>query len=299
MPCYLIPVTRTSHYLTMRDGVRVAVDLHLPAAQSMPLATILHQTRYFRGVHVHKRLFKGLESALEQVNTTRRRFLEAGFAWVDVDARGSGASFGTRPCPWSPDETEDGGEIVDWITRQPWSNGRVGATGVSYAGTAAEMLLLCRHPAVKAIAPRFSLFDVYTDVMAPGGVPLRWFTDNWKRVNDSLDANTYDVTIGTVVPLILRGFTDAWEDRRTPWWTRAAGRLSGPGLGQAAAGLMRLLGAGVRPVAGDFAALDVLEAICHHRSEDSSASSHWRPSKGQGSFRTGFPPRHIPRTWTA
>ena len=60
---------------------------------------------------------------------------------LERDEIGSGASFGNRPCPWSEDEVADGADIVDWIIRRPWSNGRVGATGISYDGTTSEMLV--------------------------------------------------------------------------------------------------------------------------------------------------------------
>jgi len=60
---------------------------------------------------------------------------QQGYAELLVDARGSGASFGSRRIEWSPEEITDYGEIVDWMVEQPWSNGRVGAFGVSYDGT--------------------------------------------------------------------------------------------------------------------------------------------------------------------
>ena len=80
------------------------------------------------------------------------RFNGAGYALVLVDARGSGASFGMRRFELAEDEVRDYGEVVDWIIEQPWSNGRVGAYGVSYAGNTAEMLAVNMHPAVKAVA---------------------------------------------------------------------------------------------------------------------------------------------------
>ena len=87
-----------------------------------------------------------------RLGAIKQRFIAQGYAWVDVDTRGSGASFGSRPWDFSPDEIQDGAEVVDWIVAQPWSNGRVGAAGASYSGTAAEFLLVNRHPAVKAVA---------------------------------------------------------------------------------------------------------------------------------------------------
>jgi len=240
---------RVSKYLPMRDGTKIAIEVFLPddeAPETIP--AMLHQTRYFRSVEVTSRLARRLEPSFNMVHHTRTRFLEAGYAWIDVDVRGSGASTGVRPCPWSPDEVTDSAQVVDWIVAQPWSNGAVGATGISYAGTTAEMLLTQRHPAVKAIAPRFSLFDVYTDVMSPGGVPLRWFTDLWNQVNTAFDAAEYDKVVGIVTRLFIQSLSAGGRDPRTPRFASWTARLDSPMLEAMVRGLVRFLGAGIRPV---------------------------------------------------
>ena len=57
-----------------------------------------------------------------------------------ADARGSGASFGTRTGELSQREISDYGELIGWIAAQPWSNGRIGVYGGSYEGQAAELI---------------------------------------------------------------------------------------------------------------------------------------------------------------
>ena len=172
--------TRTSFYLPMRDGVRIAADLYLPkdlrAGDKLP--TILSQTRYWRALDLGGRPY--LADEIE-------RIVEHGYALIRLDVRGSGASFGSIPYPWSPDEVRDGAEVVDWIIKQPWSSGKVGAAGGSYEGTTAEFLLTTKHPNVLAIAPMFALFDVYADVAFPGGIQLEWFTRTWQRGNRIMD----------------------------------------------------------------------------------------------------------------
>src|SRR5258708_2587188 len=141
----------SSCYLTMRDGVRIAIDLYLPVGltSGARLPAILHQTRYYRSVELRwplRMLFGGKPfQHITADKRRRRRFVASGYAWVDVDVRGSGASYGARVCEWSPDEIRDGVEIVDWIVRQPWSNGKVAALGNSYDGTSAEFLLVTQH----------------------------------------------------------------------------------------------------------------------------------------------------------
>jgi len=186
---------RESKYLTMRDGVRdgvkIAIDLYLPEGlqDGQRLPTIVLQTRYWRSMGTRWPFGWFLDEPREYIEAPREAFVAHGYAWVAVDARGSGASYGSRPYPWSPDEIRDGAEVVDWIIAQPWSNGKVGTFGTSYDGTTAEFLVVNGHPAVKAAAPRFSLFDAYTDIAFPGGVHLSSFTKEWGRFNATLDRN--------------------------------------------------------------------------------------------------------------
>ncbi len=208
-------IESSSFYLPMRDGVKIAVDLHLPKGldEGEKVPTILFQTRYVRSMDL-RWPFSLFKESSPEVGTTIKLFVPRGYAWVSADVRGSGASFGTRPYPWSPDEVKDGAEIVDWIISQPWSDGTVGSLGWSYTGSASEFLLLNNHPAVKAVAPRFSLFDVYTDIAFPGGVQLRWFTKTWARVNSILDRNAMS-EFGLLAGLSVRGTkpVDADKDR--------------------------------------------------------------------------------------
>lgn len=80
--------------------------------------------------------------------------MRAGFAVVVVDVRGTGASDEVWSGPWSADEVQDMRAILDWIVAQPWSNGAVGATGVSYEGTTAQLTAGLGHPALKAVLAR-------------------------------------------------------------------------------------------------------------------------------------------------
>lgn len=250
----------------MRDGTRVAVDLHLPSdlrpGERMP--TIVRQTRYFRSVQVKPPFDKlPLSRVPDLYFDTRKLFLAHGYAWADVDVRGTGASFGFQPYPWAESEVKDGGDIVSWIVAQPWSNGRVGSFGISYDGTTAEMLLVNNHPAVRAVAPMFSLFDVYSDVAFPGGVHLEWFTGVWSRFNRTLDHNDYPSAMAQALWLMFQA--GRAKD------VESLLRLALPPLRAVSeAGFVRAVSAVLRPVFGsvrptdDGAAL-LGDAILDHR----------------------------------
>ena len=185
-----------SLYLTMRDGVRIAIDLWLPQeANESKVPTALRSTRYWRS-HVGNDLVERLGDV--QVG----RWMEAGFAFVQVDARGTGASFGSWPRAWTDEQRDDLAEIVDWIIGQPWSDGTVGGFGTSYDGTTAHLLSSTGHKAVRAIIPRFALFDPYHHIAMPGGVPLDWFLETWGSVNWHLDGFPDRATVPPPVPLV-------------------------------------------------------------------------------------------------
>jgi putative CocE/NonD family hydrolase len=183
----------TSRYLAMRDGCRLALDLYLPerldgAARRVP--TILILTPYFRRF----RLAPGSRSEPSpNAGKYRDAFVPYGYAVVVVDTRGTGASFGTRDSFRSPREREDSCEIADWIVAQPWSDGRIGSTGISYLGAGADFLAATGHPAVKAIAPLFSVWDTYADNYYPGGILLTGLTRVYDELMVALDHDRRDL----------------------------------------------------------------------------------------------------------
>ncbi|MCP4751423.1 MAG: CocE/NonD family hydrolase [Proteobacteria bacterium] len=207
---------KTSFYLAMSDSVKIAVDLALPKnlKPGEKLPTLLNQTRYVRSVE-YSWPFSINEDRSEVSSKEQAFFARHGYAYITTDVRGSGASFGVRPYPWAPKETSDGAEIVDWIVKQPWSDGIVGSYGTSYTGTTAEFLLVNKHPAVKAAGIRFSLFDAYDDIAFPGGVHLDWFTEAWGRYNGILDRNAWG-EFGFMASLAVKGVNLVYLEDVTP-----------------------------------------------------------------------------------
>src|SRR5258708_33814253 len=61
------------------------------------------------------------------------KWVPEGYACVRVDSRGAGASPGYID-PFSPRETRDFYDCIEWAGPQPWPNGRVGLNGISYSG---------------------------------------------------------------------------------------------------------------------------------------------------------------------
>lgn len=169
----------------MDDGCRLAVDIYVPdggsAGQRFP--TIVIFTPYFRR-------FALREAGAEPTpNIARYRdfFVKYGYALVAVDVRGTGASFGTRDSFRSPREREDSRQVADWIVGQPWSDGTIGSTGISYLGAAACFLASTGHPAVRAIAPLFAVSDIYSEQLFPGGMLSRVWSVTYDELMLALD----------------------------------------------------------------------------------------------------------------
>ncbi|CAN5564942.1 CocE/NonD family hydrolase [soil metagenome] len=161
-----------SLYVTMADGCRLAVDVILPDGDtSRRWPTVLILTPYIRRFE----LAPGTTGVEPSPNTYRYRdmFVPRGYALVVVDARGTGASFGTRDSFRSPRERADYKTIADWIVAQTWSDGAIGATGISYLGAACDFLASTGHTAVKAIAPLFAVWDIWADNYYPGGLLIK------------------------------------------------------------------------------------------------------------------------------
>ncbi|WP_172329174.1 CocE/NonD family hydrolase [Mangrovicoccus sp. HB161399] len=173
-----------SEYVAMRDGCRIAVDTYLPGDGTGRYPCLLFLTPYYRRFA----LAQG-SPADPNPNTGKFRdfFVPRGYAVVVADVRGTGASFGTRDGFRSPAERLDSAEIADWIVAQGWSDGRIGATGVSYLGAAADFLASTGHPAVKAIAPLFSVWDTWSDNYFPGGLQIASLTQHYDRLMEGLD----------------------------------------------------------------------------------------------------------------
>jgi putative CocE/NonD family hydrolase len=203
-----------SFYVPMPDGVQIAIDVYLPPqAPGRVFPTILRQTRYMRSLEARW----GRSSLLPEFDLyarTRRVFLGAGYAWVDADVRGTGVSSGRWAYPWSEDEVTDGARLCDWIVGQPWSAGIVGSLGISYDGTCADMLVTTQHSAIRAVAPMFSLYDVFTDVAFPGGIHLSGFTERWAAYNAALDSDEFDR--GMSIALSLMGVAARASPRPRP-----------------------------------------------------------------------------------
>ena len=186
-----------SRYLTMEDGCRLTLDVYLPEGGDEGDDTGDGEARWpvIAVMTPYYRRFKVTAAGAEpspNIAIYRDFFVPRGYALVVLDVRGSGASFGRRDAFRSPKERGDYLELAQWIAAQPWCNGSIGATGISYLGAASCFLGSTGHPAVKAIAPLFAVSDTYSDHVFPGGVTCKTVTAHYDDLIRALDWDRRD-----------------------------------------------------------------------------------------------------------
>jgi uncharacterized protein len=108
-----------------------------------------------------------------------------GYAHVNVDIRGTGASEG-KLCLFCDREQKDVYDVVEWIARQKWSNGKVGMYGGSYQGITPLMGASEQPPHLEAIVPAVVLADAYRDIVWHNGVFNANFVAQWTALQFGL-----------------------------------------------------------------------------------------------------------------
>jgi len=200
----------SSHFITMPDGVNLAADVYLPKNYSEEKLPVLVQfERYWRSS-----INKKSKEETPKLYGRDQLFSDSGYVIVIVDTRGSGASFGTRESEYSPKEVMDAKTVVDWIVRQSWSNGKVGSYGTSYTGTTAELLCATKHPAVKAVIPGWSDFDLYRSPVRPYGLVASGFIRKWGFYVRMLDRNRSMIVGGKIRPVIKDSLKTALKQHK-------------------------------------------------------------------------------------
>jgi uncharacterized protein len=136
-------VVRRDVMAPMRDKVRLATDLYLPAKGDAPLPgrfpVILERTPYGKSQD-------GARHASAQIATM---LASHGYVVVFQDCRGRGRSEGEYVKYLS--DGADGFDCCAWIVEQPWCDGKIGAQGLSYGAHTVGALASAGAPGIKAL----------------------------------------------------------------------------------------------------------------------------------------------------
>jgi len=157
-------VVESNVMVPMRDGVRLATDIYLPAKEGRAiqkkLPTILERRPYDK----------------DRSSGTGRYYAAQGYAFVAQDTRGRYRSEGV----WHMlvDDGPDGVDTAAWIGKQPWSNGKIGMIGTSYVGGTQHALALEKPQELKTVIPVDAMSNLgYAGMRYGGAFELRFW--NW------------------------------------------------------------------------------------------------------------------------
>jgi uncharacterized protein len=140
----------------MSDGVKLATLIYLPRGNvSGPFPVIFVRSPYGIGGQIGEYwpyAARGYALVFQAVRGT---------SYLDPKHKSEGV--------WEPmvQEPKDGADALAWITRQPWSNGKICMSGASYVGYTQWAATMAGNPALKCIVPESSMGTALGD--PPGG----------------------------------------------------------------------------------------------------------------------------------
>lgn len=185
--------------IVMNDGLILSADVFRPIADG-PHPVLLTYGPYAKGlafqdgypsawdrmVSQHPDMAAGSSNLYQSWEVVDpEKWVPDGYACVRVDSRGCGRSPGVID-HFSPRETQDFYDCIEWAGVQPWSNGHVGLNGVSYYGINQWQVASRQPPHLAAMCIWEGAADWYRDMTHHGGI-VSTFWANW-----------YDMQVKTV-----------------------------------------------------------------------------------------------------
>ncbi len=142
-------------HMIMKDGTGIAMTYYLPrmTSQGERFPVIFEMLPYRKDD-----LFAMRDFSLYSY------FVKRGFVMAKADVRGTGSSDGAVPeKEYSEQEMCDALEIIDRLSKKPWSNGKVGMWGISWSGFNSIQVAMRRPQALKAILAADASDDLFHD----------------------------------------------------------------------------------------------------------------------------------------
>ena len=167
MPTYSTLTVERNVAVPMRDGVNLYADIY-PAGRdrdrSHPAAADSLRQKHDQHVPAHlagcgARLRRCLQRCAGTIRFRRSDFM----AFVN--------------------ERNDGYDVLEWLTNQPWCDGNVGMFSQSYVGLTQWQAALSGHPALKAIVPVVTADDYHDGWVYQGGAFELSFNLSWTWSN--------------------------------------------------------------------------------------------------------------------
>lgn len=174
------------------DGVILRSDIFRPE-DGKPAPVIMSLGPYGKGVRytdgykaqwqwlldTHPNILPGSSKAFMVWETVDPEiWVPWGYVCIRVDSRGAGRSPGQMDI-FSPRETKDYYDAIEWAGVQSWCNGKVGLNGISYFAINQWLVAALQPPHLAAMVPWEGAGDYYRDVTRHGGIASNGFIEAW------------------------------------------------------------------------------------------------------------------------
>jgi len=186
--------------IEMDDGLILRADIFRPIDDSIKYPVIMSHGPYAKGLATqdgyptvwgmliadHPDVAEGSTNQYQSWEVVDpEKWVPHGYVCVRVDSRGAGRSPGFID-HWSPRESKDYYDCIEWAAVQAWSDGKVGLNGISYYAINQWHVASLNPPHLEAICTWEGAADFYRDMSRHGGI-LCTFLANW-----------YDMQVKTV-----------------------------------------------------------------------------------------------------
>jgi hypothetical protein len=177
--------------IEMDDGVVLRADVFRPIADGR-YPVILSYGPYAKGLAFQEayksawvRMLASFPEAAEGSSNKYQnwelfdpeKWVPDGYACVRIDSRGAGRSPGHLDV-WSPRETQDLYQCIEWAGTQRWSSGKVGVNGISYYAMNQWQVAALKPPHLAALCIWEGASDYYRELCRHGGI-LCDFLSSW------------------------------------------------------------------------------------------------------------------------
>jgi uncharacterized protein len=177
--------------ITMEDGLVLRADVFRPAGEGK-YPVILSYGPYAKGLSFQEgykgnwaRLIKAAPEVLRGSSNKYQnwelvdpeKWVPDGYACMRIDSRGAGRSPGHLDV-WSPRETQDLYQCIEWAGTQRWSSGKVGINGISYYAMNQWQVAALKPPHLAALCIWEGASDYYRELCRHGGI-LCDFLSSW------------------------------------------------------------------------------------------------------------------------
>ena len=170
-------VLRADVYRPIEDGRYPALISYGPYAKGLSFQEA-YKPQWDKMVAEHPDVLAGSTNKYQTWEALDpEKWVPDGYVCIRVDSRGAGQSPGILDV-WSPRETRDFYECIEWAAAQPWSNGKVGLAGISYYAMNQYQVAALEPPHLAAICPWEGASDFYREMGRHGGI-LSTFTLGW------------------------------------------------------------------------------------------------------------------------